>query len=103
MSDCISCLPMGSSRVFNEKPGGLFDCINLTYTTATKFYPESLIIRLDGIALDPAQYTIDINEMSFTLLVNANDSKSLSCPPASDECLRVDYNKKPDTDCITLL
>ena len=104
MSSCITCLPASvNQRIFNEKPGGAFDCVNLTFTTANKFRSETFIVRLDGDTLDPTQYTIGVDEQSFTLIVDAADAKALNSPPESDECLRVDYTKKPDTNCITHL
>lgn len=98
---CITLFPSGNKRIYNEKPGGLFNCVNLSFTTLNKFNPDTLIVRLDGNTLDPDQYTTGVDEKSFTLIVDASDPKALNSAPESDECLRVDYTKKPDTDCIT--
>lgn len=101
---CISCLPNTTvNRIFNEKPGGLFDCINLTFTTLFKFDPETVVIRLDGNTLDPSQYSLGGDNQSFTLIIDSEDAKALSEAPRDDECLRVDYNRSPETNCITIL
>lgn len=111
---CITCLPNSSSssssadRIFNEKPSGAFDCINLTYSTSNVFDPDTLIVRLDGIALDPEQYIIDVSNQSFTLIVDSTDAKALNTAPCNDECLRVDYTKPSSgtttsSGCITFL
>jgi hypothetical protein len=90
-------------RIYNEIPGGAVDCSNVTFTTAQKIVPGSLIVRLDGVALDPTQYTIAGNNQGFTLIVAPTDPKALNKAPGNAESLRVDYNESAATDCLTLL
>ena len=98
MNTCITCLPSSDSngnnatRIYNEKAAGLYNCVNITYTTANIFDPESLVIRLDGITLDPDQYTINAGNNSFTLIIEPNDINALNSPLDPGECLRVDYS-----------
>lgn len=106
MTGCISNLPSCSGetqRVFNETPIGVYDCVNVDFSAAQAFEPSSLIIRLDGITLDPAQYIINGDNQSFTLSIDAANPKALNAPPHSDESLRIDYNPLPMGSCITFL
>jgi len=109
MSGCLSTLPNCSgggaaTRLYNEKPSGLFDCMNVSYTTAQVFDPATFVVRLDGIVLDPTQYTLGGDNRSFDLIVNPTDIKALNKAPDSEECLRVDYNASASsTGCITFL
>jgi len=107
---CITGLPScgsssGAERIYNEKPGGAFDCLNLTYTTANVFDPATLVIRLDGVTLDVSQYTILPNDESFALILDEDDAKALSEALSNDECLRVDYTivSSSASSCITIL
>ncbi len=102
-NDCISQQGSECTRIYNEKPSGDNDCINLAYQAANVFDPASLIVRLDGIVLDPTQYIIDANNQDFTLVVNADDIKALHAPLDSTECLRIDYNKAAESNCISIL
>jgi hypothetical protein len=113
MTNCISTgCPTGggdgSTRIYNEKPTGDNNCVNLTYQSSNVFDPASLIIRLDGITLDPDQYSIDADNQTFTLIVDNNDIKALHSPLDSHECLRIDYNipatgSVASNDCISIL
>lgn len=113
---CVTSLPNcsgsssgeSSTRVYNEIPTGAINCVNLTFATFAEFDPDTLIVRLDGIVLDPDQYTIGINNQSFTLIVDADDPKALHSPPSHGEVIRVDYTLQGSggsspNDCLTLL
>ena len=105
MSSCLTILPNTcSDRIYNEKPGGLYNCINLTYTTLTAFDPDSVVIRLLGNTLDPTQYSLGVDNQSFTLIVDTTDITALQCPPEAEDCLRIDYDLDTTSDvCLTLL
>jgi len=92
-------------RIYDEKPIGANDCVNLIYNAANVFDPESLIVRLDGITLDPSQYSIDPNNQTFTLIIDTTNIKALHAPLNSEECLRIDYNLLADSSgsCISVL
>lgn len=100
---CLTCLPSNSSRIFNEIPDGELNCVNLDFSTSQRFDPNSLIVRLDGIVLEPIQYSVGVDEKSFSLIVDPSNPKALNEAPRSEESLRIDYNTKPDTDCLTIL
>lgn len=102
---CLTILPKTCfERIYNEKPGGLFNCINLTYNTANAFNPDSVIIRLLGNTLDPTQYILGVDNQSFTLTVDTTDITALQCPPESEDCLRIDYDLDTISNvCLTLL
>lgn len=101
---CVTSLP-GScpDRVYNEKPSGAYDCVNLTYTTAQKFDPDTIVIRLDGNTLDPIQYTLGVDNQSFDLLIDTTSPKALQCALNQDECLRIDYDPGSSSSCITFM
>jgi hypothetical protein len=99
---CLTSLPQTcTERVFNEKPTGSFDDLNLTFLTAQPFVFGSLVVRLDGVTLDPDQYIV--GPSGFTLLVDASDPKALNRAPRGDECLRVDYDVSAQNGCLTIL
>jgi hypothetical protein len=102
-----SCKSAAENRIYNEKPSGAFDCVNTIYTTAQPFAPDTILVRLDGVALDPSQYTLGGDNQTITLIVDANDPKALNEPLDNEECLRVDYNINDSAitgdDCITFL
>jgi hypothetical protein len=108
---CITGLPScggssDSTRVYNEKPAGLFDCINLVFTTSQIFLPDTIIVRLDGVALDPTQYVLGVDNQTITLNVDASNPKALNIAPDNEECLRVDYDvisSASSGGCITFL
>lgn len=105
-NDCVTQQSGGGEceRIYNEKPIGENDCVNLVYQAANVFDPASLIIRLDGIVLDPTQYIINANNQIFTLVIDAANIKALHSPLDSTECLRIDYNKVQDqSNCISIL
>lgn len=79
-------------RIYNERPGGLYNCVNTVFTTASEFFPTTLVVRLDGVNLDPSQYVISQDNQGFTLIVDAENSKALNAPPENQESLKVDYD-----------
>lgn len=89
-------------RIYNETPSGAVDCVNLTYVAAKRFDPDSLIVRIDGIVLDPEQYTVLPDNQSFTLVIDPSDINALSCPPSDSEKVKIDYNSQ-EPSCINLL
>lgn len=106
-SVCISQQANSSecTRVYNETPTGENNCVNLEYQAANVFAPDSLIVRLDGIVLDPNQYIIDTNNRTFTLVIDQTSSDALHTPLDSTESLKIEYNKSQNSDstCITQL
>lgn len=101
-TDSANCIP----RIYNEKPSGENNCVNIEYVASAVFEPTSLIVRLDGIVLDPSQYLISPDNMTITLVIDPTDVKALHAPLDSEECLRIDYNTPgtvSDDACITSL
>lgn len=104
MTACLTSLPKKCrDRVYQEIPGGTLDCVNIDYSTAFEFVEETLLIRLDGVTLDPSQYTVGGDFQSFTLIVDVDDANALNAPPGPSEVLTVDYDKAPSTKCMIIL
>lgn len=89
-------------RVYNETPSGAINCVNTTYVAAYRFNPESLVVKIDGIILDPDQYVISPDMQSFTLVINENEVNALHSPLCSSETIKIDYNIFEHA-CITRL
>ena len=89
-------------RVYNETPSGAVNCVNTTYVAASRFDPDSLIVKIDGLILCPDQYTISPDMQTFTLVINADEVNALHSPLCSSESIKIDYNALTHA-CITRL
>lgn len=100
---CVVRLPKCPERVFHETPGGVINCVNLVYTTANKFDPDTLVVKVDGNVKTPIlDYTIAANNQGFTFIVDPSDGNRLNSPLRPTEELRVDYTPL-NTGCIVEL
>jgi hypothetical protein len=75
--------PMAVEFIFNQQPAGLVDGSNATYTTPNEFRPDSLVVRLNGIAQTIIEDYLVLNTHTI----------SLAASPLPGERVRVDYIK----------
>jgi len=104
---CIISLPMGvgcpsqaltsDSFVFNEIPSEPKNCSNINFTTQQEFISDTIEVFIDGKKLDSSDFTVGIDNQSFSLIIDPSDRNGLTKPPSSDEIISVNYIKAPIT------
>lgn len=102
MMPAINIQRASAPRVYNETPSGAVNCVNTTYVAMSRFDPNSLIVKIDGLILEPDQYTIEPDMQTFTLVINADNVNALHSPLSSSENIKIDYNELIHA-CITSL
>ena len=101
MGDCLVTLPNKPKRLYHQVPSGAINCDNLTFSLPEAFDPDSLVVKLDGNILDPTEYSIAADNMSFTLILST-DANFLKVAPRDTEKITVDYTPLQST-CFACL
>lgn len=79
--------------VLNEIPTGDLNCSNLDFVTNNEFLSDTIEVFLDGRKLDTVDYTVGLDNQSFTLVLDPNNNNSLNKPPRYNEIISVNYIK----------
>jgi hypothetical protein len=97
-------LSLNGVPIVGEQPAGVKNNVNLIYTTADEFIPETLEVFLSGIKLNGDQtdpdrdYTITTvganANKEFTIELNPANQHRLNQPPQQNEALYVNYGKR---------
>ena len=104
MNCCITSMPFKSTLIINERPPEPTDCTRLTFSTLNKFDPKAIDVKLNGRSLTIGagnDFTLGVDNKSFTLLIDSNDPTRLKEAPESTEEILVTYCLAPDSSCIT--
>jgi hypothetical protein len=81
----------GANRIYNEKPSGVFDSINDTFTTSVDYVPGSEALFYNGVRLTEGVLD-DYTRVESGGPGTGFDSLVLACPPLPGEHLLIDFD-----------
>jgi hypothetical protein len=88
----------GGFTIESEKPTGVMNGVNTSFTTEETFVVGTLLVYLSGLRLTPGT---DYEEMEdgtgFTILIDPNDANRLKVAPLQNESFTVTYLKVINT------
>lgn len=59
-----------SAKVYNQKPLGAIDGMNAIYTALSPFQPDTLVVIIDGLSMEPIEDYIILNNTTIQLTMS---------------------------------
>lgn len=106
---CVNVLPKDQidTGIFvkGEIPTGDIDCSNLDFETSCEFIPSTLEVFIDGVQKQRGvDYSVNVNNKSFTFILQADNGNGLNSPPESTEVVTVNYIKASNSSgCVSVI